>query len=81
MPESKAEVDESIMEYEDVEYQPITGSQLNMSGLITITIENTDDFFHPRHSWLLVEVDLVKAADETQCGDMEIWRDNDHINK
>ena len=38
---------------------------LNISGQITIMIENTDDFTHPRHSWLLVEGDLVKATDET----------------
>ena len=44
-----------------MEYQPISGSQLNMSGQITVTIENTDDFFYPRHSWLLVEGNLVKA--------------------
>ena len=59
-------MDESIREYEYVEYQPISGSQLNMSGQITISIENTNDFFHPRHSWLLVEGDLVKAADEAR---------------
>ena len=33
-----------------------------MSGQITVTIENTEDFFYPRHSWLLVEGNLVKAA-------------------
>ena len=70
----KAKVDEYIRENEYVEYQAISGSQLNMSGQITITIENADNFFHPRHSWLLVEGDLVKVADETRYGD-------NHINK
>ena len=64
--QEKPDVDESIREYEYVEYQPSTGSQLNSSGQITITIENTDDFYHPRHSWLLVEGDLMKADGVTR---------------
>ena len=60
--QERPDVDDSIKEYGYTEYQPISGSQLNTSGQITITIENTDDFFHPRHSWLLVEGDLVKSA-------------------
>ena len=62
--EERPVVDDSIKEYEYVEYQPISGSQLNTSGQITITIENTDDFYYPRNSWLLVEGNLVKSADE-----------------
>ena len=50
----------------------LTGAQLNSSGQITITIENTDDFYHPRHSWLLVEGDLVKAADDTRYVDANL---------
>ena len=69
----KPEVDESIRNYEYTDYQPISGSQLNSSGRITITIENTDDFYHPRHSWLLVEGDLVKVAAEGR------YQDNDLI--
>ena len=57
-------VDDSIKSYQYAEYQPITGSQLNTPGQITITIENTDDFYHPRHSWLQIEGQVVKAADE-----------------
>ena len=37
--QEKPEVDESITGYEYVEYQPISGSQLNISGQITITTE------------------------------------------
>ena len=68
----KPEVDESIKGYEYVEYQPISGSQLNMSGQMTVTIENTDDFFYIRHSWLLMEGNLVKAADEARYQDVDI---------
>ena len=70
--QEKPEIDDSIKEYDYVEYQPISGSQLNTSGQITITIENTDDFFYPRHSWLLVEGDLLKAADEQPYGDVDL---------
>ena len=35
--------DESIKAYEYDEYQPITGTQLNSAGQITITIENQDE--------------------------------------
>lgn len=63
--QEKFHVDESIKGYEYVEYQPQIGCPLNGgSGQITITIENTDDFFHPRHSWLLIEGNLVKKADD-----------------
>ena len=58
--QEKLESDDSIKSYEYTEYQPITGSQLNTSGQITITIENTDDFYHPRGSWLLVQGQLLK---------------------
>ena len=34
--------DESIKSYEYNEHQPITGSQLNTAGQITITSENQD---------------------------------------
>ena len=37
-----------------------------MSGQITVTIENTDD------SWLLVEGNLVKAADEARYQDADL---------
>ena len=61
--QERPDVDESIREYDYVEYQSSTGSQLNSSGQITITIENTDDFYHPHRSWLLVEGDLLKDDD------------------
>ena len=57
--------------------QRISGSQLNISAQITITIENTDDFFYPRYSWLLVEGNLVKAEGEARYQDA----DPHHTNK
>ena len=56
-------VDESILSYEDYEFQPISGTQLNSPGEITIRIENQDCFFHPRRSWLQIEGTLKKTND------------------
>ena len=70
--QERPDVDESIREYDYVEYQPSTGSQLNSAGQITITIENTDDFYHPRHSWLLVEGDILKSADGARYADGDL---------
>ena len=54
-------VDESIKSYEYNEYQPITGTQLNSAGQITITIENQ----------LLIEGDVLKA-DDTRYADADL---------
>ena len=53
---------DTIKSYEYNEYQPTSGSNLNISGNIIIHIENQDEFFHPRRSYLLVEGNLVPTA-------------------
>ena len=53
--------DESIKSYEYNEYQPITGTQLNSAGQITMNIENQDQFLHLHNSYLLIEGDVLKA--------------------
>ena len=53
--------DESIKSYEYDEYHPITGTQLNSAGHITITIENQDQFLHLHNSYLLIEDGVLKA--------------------
>ena len=53
--------DESIKSYEYNEYQPITGTQLNSAGLITITIESQDQFLYLQNSYLLIEGEASKA--------------------
>ena len=45
--------DENIKSYEYNEYQPITGTQLNSGGQITITIDNQEH--------LLIEGEVLKA--------------------
>jgi hypothetical protein len=54
--------DDSIKLYENAEYNPIVGTQLNTAGVITITIDNYDQFLHPHESGLLIEGTLVKEA-------------------
>ena len=53
---------DSIKSYDYSEYLPTSGSNLNSAGTITIHIESQDEFYHPRRSYLLVEGELVKAA-------------------
>ena len=64
-------VDESIKSYEYDEYQPITGTQLNSAGQITITIGNQDQFIHLHNSYLLIECDVLKA-DRTRYADANL---------
>ena len=52
--------DESIKSYE-YEYQPITGTQLNSAGQITITIENQDQFLQLHKGYLLIEGNVLKV--------------------
>ena len=53
--------DESIEEYEYHEYDPITGTNLNNDGDISISIEVQDVFTHPSDSYLIFEGRLTKA--------------------
>ena len=57
--------------YEYDEYQPITGTQLNSAGQITITIENQDKFLHLRNSYLLIEGNMLKA-DNTRYANADL---------
>ena len=65
-------VDESIKFYEYDEYQPITGTQLNSAGQITITIENQDQFLHLHNSYLLVAEGDVLKTDSTRYADADL---------
>ena len=56
--------DDSIKSYQDYAYSPITGTQLNSSGEIRITIESQDEFFHPHGSYLQFKGRLVKNVVE-----------------
>ena len=53
---------DAIKKNEYYECQPTSGSNLNISGNINVHIENQDEFFHPRRSYLLVEGNLLPTA-------------------
>ena len=54
--------DESIDKYEDIEYEPVAGTNLNNSGRdIRLYIETQDIFTHPSESFLIIEGRLTKA--------------------
>ena len=63
--------DESIKSYEHNEYQPITGTQLNSAGQITITIKNQEQFLHLQNSYLLIEGEVLKA-DNARYADADL---------
>ena len=48
-------VDESISNKQVYAFNPITGTQLNNPGSITITVQNSDNFYLPSESWLEFE--------------------------
>ena len=62
---------ESVKSYEYDEYQPITGTQLNSAGQITITNENQDQFLHLHNSYLLIEGNVLKA-DNARYADADL---------
>ena len=63
--------DESVKSYEYKGYQPITGTQLNSAGQITITIDNQDQFLHLHNSYLVIEGEVLKA-DNTRYADADL---------
>ena len=65
--------DDSIKSYQEYAYSPITGTQLNNSGEIRITIESQDEFFHPHGSHLQFKGQLVKnVAANTAYGNDDV---------
>ena len=55
--------DESILSYETYSFNPETGTQFNNPGNITITVQNSPNWYHPAKSWLEIEGELVKKSD------------------
>ena len=72
--------DNSIDKYEDVEYEPVTGTNLNSSGQdIRLTIETQDIFTHPSESFLIIEGDLTKNDNNRYANDDPIALTNNGI--
>ena len=57
------EEDESIVNYQMYQFYPESGTQLNTPGNVTITVHNSDNFYHPAYSWLEFEGELQKKSD------------------
>ena len=66
--DQKYKTDESISNYETYGFYPITGTNLNNAGSVTIDVQNSDCFYHPARSWLEFEgtVESSTAADYTK---------------
>ena len=72
--------DDSIDKYEDVEYEPVAGTNLNSSGAdIRLTIETQDIFTHPRESYLIIEGELRKNDNNRYANDDPIALTNNGI--
>ena len=72
--------DDSIDKYEDVEYEPVAGTNLNSSGAdIRLDIQTQDIFTHPSESFLIIEGRLVKANNNSYRNDDAIALTNNGI--
>ena len=55
--------DDSIDNYQFYQFYPETGTQLNNPGNITLTVNNSDNFYHPANSVMQFEGQLVQKED------------------
>ena len=69
-------IDESIDNYETYSFYPITGTQLNNSGSITITVQNSDNFYQPANSWLEFEGEIKKGTGNFAATDLITFANN-----
>ena len=64
--------DTSIDKYEDAEYEPVAGTNLNNhGGAIRLYIETQDIFRHPSKSYLIIEGRFTKT-DKNSYGDNDV---------
>ena len=62
--------DDSIDKYEEFEYEPVAGTNLNSTGAdIRLTIETQDIFTHPSESFLIIEGNLVRSDNNNVYAD------------
>ena len=72
--------DDSIDRYEDIEYEPVAGTNLNSSGQdIRLSIETQDIFTHPSDSYLIIEGELRKDDNNRYADDDPIALTNNGI--
>ena len=71
--------DDSIDKYEEIEYEPVVGTNLNAPGQdIRLTIETQDIFTHPSESYLIVEGQLLKRDPPAPPAN-DLYTDDDPI--
>lgn len=61
----RLETDDSIKRFEYREYEPYTGTDLNISSDIRISIQNQDEFLLPSRSYIYIEGSLKKENGST----------------
>ena len=72
--------DDSIDKYEDVEYTPVAGTNLNSFATdIRLVIETQDIFTHPSESYLIIEGELRKADNNSYGNNDAITLTNNGI--
>ena len=72
--------DDSIDKYEEFEYEPVAGTNLNSTGAdIRLTIETQDIFTHPSESFLIIEGILLKTDNNNYVNDDPISLTNNGI--
>ena len=72
--------DDSIDKYEEFEYEPVAGTNLNSTGAdIRLTIETQDIFTHTSESFLIIEGSLLKTDNNTYAKDDPISLTNNGI--
>ena len=65
--------DDSIDKYDDIEYEPVAGTNLNSFGTdIRLTIETQDIFTHPSESFLIIEGQLVRSDNNNPYADADL---------
>ena len=55
--------DDSIVNYQFYQFYPEAGAQLDNPGNLTITVNNSDNFYHPAYSWLEFDGEVLKKKD------------------
>ena len=72
--------DDSIAKYEDIEYEPVVGTNLNSAGQdIRLTIQTQDIYMHPSESYLIIEGELRKNDNNRYANDDPIALTNNGI--
>ena len=62
--------DDSIAKHEDIEYEPVVGTNLNSAGQdIRLTIQTQDIYTHPSESYLIIEGELRKNDNNRYAND------------